>query len=60
MSHIGQHVIETEELSGDFEEYLAPESQLPPDYQKSIDRDYADKQWWKSLDKDMESDSPPF
>lgn len=58
-------------LEGQFEQYLAPECELPPDYQASIDREYADKgfisesgtitkEWWKELDKNMATDKPPF
>ncbi len=58
MSKIGQHYVELTEMGRLERDEYAPEAQLPPDYQKSIDRDFKDN--WASLDKDMASKNPPY
>ncbi len=63
MSKCNQLFMEQQE-SEEFRRYLAENEPMeyPPDYQADMDRqppkDYVDK--WQTLDKDMESDSPPF
>ena len=44
------HRLSKDELTMHEPDYLPPH----------IDRDFADKDWFRQLDKDMESDSPPF
>ncbi len=63
MSKIMNWILDREEkgedvlppLSNNFTDYLAPEVEAP-----RVKHDYADKGWWKQLDRDMESDTPPF
>ena len=67
MEKLNNHLLKAEEtptealspLQRQFEQYLAPECELPKDYQKSIDKDYADK-WWEHQDEKFKDTENPI
>lgn len=61
MSKIAAHYTELTESGRLEKDSYAPEVELPADYQRSIDRDYADKDWYKAEDKEFKNvDKPVF
>ncbi len=60
MSKIGQHYVELTELGRLERDEYAPEAELPENYQKSIDRDYADDWWKHENNKFKDTDNPVF
>ncbi len=58
MSKIMDYLLKKQEekpLKGQFEDYLAPEVELPKDYQTAIDKE----EWWKDQDETFKDDEQP-